>query len=103
MDWIENYSDYDELKESRFVLFFKENHTVQAVRLTWRWFAAAAGIAGTVIGLYQRDWLSVLIGVTFPAYQFAAHRAMKNRFFAAGAFLAILVLYILFFRQLTHR
>ncbi len=87
MEWIEKYSDFDELKKSKLALFFKENKYVQIIKRILYWLYWGMLIAFVVLSLVIKEWVPAFIFFVFIWQRISSRKAIKNRYFLAFGFL----------------
>lgn len=94
MEWIEKYSDFDELKKSQLALFFKENKYVQIIKRTLHWLHWGLLIACIILSLVSKEWFSAFIFSVFIGQKISLRKTMRNRYFLAFGFLLVVAAYL---------
>lgn len=78
MEWIEKYSDFDELRKSKLAIFFKENKSVQHLKQTLYWLSWGLGVACIFISIAFKEWTLVAIFSFQLAYRLINRKRIKS-------------------------
>jgi hypothetical protein len=103
MEWIEKYSDFDELRKNKLALFFKENRYVQLLkRISYKLFLGLV-IFSTVLSIVFKNWSAISILFLFLGQRFSNRKGMENRYLPVLGFLMVLVASFLIMRDFIQQ
>jgi hypothetical protein len=80
MEWIEKYSDFDELQKSRLAIFFKENRSVQLLKQTLYWLNWGLSLTLLFAGIALKEWAMAGLFFLFLGNRLINRKTMKSRY-----------------------
>lgn len=102
MEWIEKYSDFDELQKSKLAIFFKKNRYIQVLRQSLYWLNWGLSLTLLFAGIALKEWAMAGLFFLFLGNRLINRKTMQSRYLTIlgmGMYLIASLLLILHFMQ----